>query len=150
MKTIKEYISTAEGMKQMWKKVNEVIDGFDFNKVAAVMEALHWSWSCTEEEADIYADEGCGIREENGKFYYYPEYPQLLKFARKLLMNTIEDMPENETHWSSSTGGFKVEVMVSTDEERAEYWGGEIANVDDFSHSVDLALYFIAEESTSF
>lgn len=150
MKTIKEYISTAEGMKQMWEKVNEVIDGFDFNKVATVMEALNWGWACGEEEADLYADEGCRTREEHGTYYYYPEYPQLLKFARDFLMHTIEGMPDDEKHWSSATGGFKAEVWISTDEERAEYWGGEIANVDDFAHSVDLALYFIAEENQSF
>jgi hypothetical protein len=71
MKTMKEYISTAEGMNQMWEKINEVLDGFDFTSVVSVMEALDWTWMCSEGEADLYETEGCRIKkDENGKYAY--------------------------------------------------------------------------------
>ena len=148
MKTMKEYISTAEGMMQMWDKINKVLDGFNFKDVITVMEALDWKWTCTKEEAEEYEDAGCFVDWRDCS--YRPEYPQLLATARKRILDTINEMPDDEKHWSTSTGGFKVEIWISTDEERADYWGSEIANVDDFTHSVDIALYFIAEESTSF
>ena len=151
---MKEYLSTAEGVMQMWDKINEVLDNFDFNRVATVMEALDWYWACTEEEAEDYDDAGCTVKWEKGcddeHLSYRPEYPQLLATARQRILSAINEMPDDEKHWSTSTGGFKVEIWISTDEERAEEWGGEIANVDDFKHSVDIALYFIAEESTTF
>lgn len=153
MKTMKEYISTAEGAMQMWEKINEVLDGFNFNNVATVMEALDWFWTCTNEESEEYAAYGCTVRwgqDDSDNCEYRPEYPQLLATARKRIFDAINEMPDDEKHWSTSTGGFKVEIWISTDEERADYWGSEIANVDDFAHSVDIALYFIAEESTSF
>jgi hypothetical protein len=151
MKTMKEYISTAEGMMQMWEKVNEVLDGFNFNNVATVMEALDWYWVCTENEEKEYADAGCTTKwsGEGSMYEYRPEYPQLLAAARKHIIEAIKGMPDDEKHWSVVSGGFKVEIWISTDEERADYWGAEIANVDDFSHSVDIGLYFIAEEYTT-
>lgn len=148
MKTIKEYISTAEGAMQMWDKINEVLDNFDFMKVKTVMEALDWGWACSEAEGEMYEDEGCKVDYE--KNLYYPEYPQLLKHARDLIAHCISDMPEKETEWSVSTGGFMVKIYIATDEERADYYGEEIANVDDFAHSVDITLQFIVEESTSY
>ena len=154
MKTMKEYISTAEGVSQMWDKINEVLDGFNFNKVASVMKTLDWTWACTSEEANYYEDAGCYVKWDGGfderHCSYRPEYPQLLANARQRILDTINDMPDDEKHWSVSTGGFKVEIWISTDEERADYWGSEIANVDDFRHAVDIALYFIVEESTTF
>ena len=154
MKTMKEYISTAEGVRQMWDKINEVLDGFDFNRVAAVMEALDWKWSCAKAEAEDYEEAGCivawgeGLDEDH--CMYRPEYPQLITAVRKQIVKAIEGMPDGETHWSTSTGGFKVEIWISTDEERAEYWGSDVANVDDFAHAVDISLYFIAEEYQTF
>jgi hypothetical protein len=59
-------------------------------------------------------------------------------------------MPEKNTEWSVSTGGFKVKLYIMTDEERVDYYGEEVANVDDFAHSVDITLQFIVEESTSY
>ena len=154
MKTMKEYISTAEGVSQMWDKINEVIDNFDFNRVAVTMKALDWTWVCSKEDAEIYAEAGCYVDWSGGydedHCLYRPQYPQLMSTVRKHIFEAIKDVPDDKTHWSSSTGGFKVEIWISTDEERADYWGGEIANVDDFAHSVDIALYFIAEEYMTF
>ena len=151
MKTMKEYLSTPEGVKQMWDKINEVLDNFDFNTVKVVMEALDWHWACTPEEAEMYEEQGCRAktRMDGEEAYYYPEYPQLLKQARELLAQCVEDMPEGETEWSVSTGGFMAKAFITTDEERLDYYG-DVADVDDFAHSVDILLYFIVEESASY
>lgn len=151
MKTMKEYLSTPDGVKQMWDKINEVLDNFDFNTVKVVMEALDWHWACTPEEAEMYEEQGCRAktRMDGEEAYYYPEYPQLLKQARELLVQCVEDMPEGETEWSVSTGGFMAKAFITTDEERLDYYG-DVADVDDFAHSVDILLYFIVEESASY
>ena len=31
MKTIKEYLSTPEGVEQKWNVINEILEGFDFD-----------------------------------------------------------------------------------------------------------------------
>lgn len=151
MKTMKEYLSTPEGVKQMWDKINEVLDNFDFNTVKVVMEALDWHWACTPEEAEMYEEQGCRAkaRMDGEGAYYYPEYPQLLKQAREMLVQCVEDMPEGETEWSVSTGGFMAKAFITKDEERLDYYG-DVADVDDFAHSVDILLYFIVEESASY
>lgn len=151
MKTMKEYLSTPDGVKQMWDKINEVLDNFDFTKVTTTMEALDWGWACTEEDAEMYEVQGCKTRwcGDDGGWVYYPEYPQLLKQAREMLAQCVEDMPEGETEWSISTGGFMAKAFITTDEERLDYYG-DVADVDDFAHSVDILLYFIVEESTSY
>ena len=152
MKTMKEYLSTPEGVKQMWKKINEVLDNFDFNTVKVVMDALDWHWACSPDEAEMYEEQGCRARTrvDSKEAYFYPEYPQLLQHARERLVGCIESMPDDETRWSENGGGFKVEVSICTDEERKDYYGSSVADVDDFEHSVDIALYFIVEESTSY
>ena len=150
MKTMKEYLSTPEGVKQMWDKINEVLDNFDFTKVTATMEALDWGWACTENEASIYAGEGCKVKLGGDYPLYFPNHSQLLKQARELMVQCIEDMAkEGKNEWSISTGGFMIKAYICTDDERRDYYGS-VADVDDFAHSVDLSLYFIVEESTSY
>ena len=119
MKTMKEYLSSAEGVRQMWDKINEVLDNFDFNTVAAVMETLDWSWHCTKEEAEDYDAAGCKVKWNDeydlGGCEFYPEYPQLLAKARGLLA-------------------------------QAYIYNVDQGEEDDFKHSVVLSLYFIVEE----
>lgn len=154
MKTMKEYLSTPEGVNQMWKKVNEVLDNFNFDNVETVMEALDWSWACTPSEAAEYEEEGCRVKRQNalveGGCEYFPKYKHLLRVARERVVGCIENMPDDETRWAESGGGLRVEVNICTDEERKDYYGSSVADVDDFEHSVDIALYFIVEESTSY
>ena len=151
MKTMKEYLSTPEGVMQMWKKINEVLDNFDFNTVKVAMDALDWYWACSPGEVEMYRDQGCRtFRVSDNEAHYYPEYPQLLQHARDRIVGCIESMPDDETHWAENGGGFKAEVSICTDKERRDYYGDSVADVDDFEHSVDIALYFIAEESTSY
>lgn len=146
MRTMREYLSTAEGVGQMWEKVNVVLDNFNFGAVRTTMTFLDWGWSCGREEAERHEEEGCRVKwPEDGEdtCLYYPDYPQIYKFARDLITSTVRDMPDDEGRWSSSTGGFKVEVAIVRDEDAA----GE---PDDFGHRVDITLYFIVEESTSY
>ena len=148
MKTMKEYISTAEGMNQLWEKINEVLDNFDFSKVIVTMEALDWSWACTEGEADLYSDQGCRIRKEGSDWHYFPNIQQLQKRSRELIKECVEHIPDGENRWMVSTGGFEVIVDICKDEDREEYYGRPTE--DDVEHSVDIQLRFIVEDSTSF
>ena len=152
MKTMKEYLSTAEGVRQMWEKINELLDNFDFNKVVIAMEALDWHWTCTPEEAEMYEEQGCRAktRMDGEEAYYYPQVPQLMKRAREVMTEAIESMPDDVTWWCCGGYGFRGEASICTDDERADYYGGEIANIDDFAHSVDLRLSFDIEESTTY
>ena len=139
MKTMKEYLSTAEGVRQMWKKINGVLDNFDFNKVVIAMKALDWRWRCTKDEADTYSELGLDV---NGSTYI-PGVPQLLRTARERLVGAIESMPDDEVWWCEDGGGFRAEVSiydVSKD--------GDV--IDDFNSAVDLRLSFDIEESTSY
>lgn len=154
MRTMREYLSTAEGVGQMWEKVNGVLDEFDFSAVKVTMDALDWGWSCGREAAERYEEEGCRVKwPEDGEdmCLYYPECPQIYKFARNLIINTVRDMPDDEERWSVSTGGFKVEVAIVRDEDTEGYGSGVVADEpDDFEHRVDITLYFIVEESASY
>ena len=151
---MREYLSTAEGVGQMWEKVNGVLDNFDFSAVRTTMDALDWGWACSREEAEGHEEEGCRVKwpeDGEGMCLYYPEYPQLYKFARDLIISTVRDMPDDEERWSSSTGGFKVEVAIARDEDTEDYGSGVVADEpDDFGHRVDITLYFIVEESASY
>ena len=143
---MKEYLSTADGVRQMWNKINNVLDNFDFNKVVIVMEALDWRWRCTKDEADTYSELGLEVKGDT----YSPEVPQLLRTARDRLVGAIESMPDDEIWWCEDGGGFRAEVSICTDKVRKDYYGDSVADVDDFEHSVDLRLSFDIEESTSY
>ena len=136
---MKEYLSTADGVRQMWKKINGVLDNFDFNKVVIVMRALDWRWRCTKDEADTYSELGLEVNGDT----YSPEVPQLLRAARDRLVGAIESMPDDETWWCEDSGGFRAEVSI--------YDVSKDGNVfDDFNNAVDLRLSFDIEESTSY
>lgn len=151
---MREYLSTAEGVGQMWEKVNGVLDNFDFSAVRRTMTILDWGWACDRDEAEGLEEEGCRVKwPEDGEdtCLYYPDYPQIYRFARDLITSTVRDMPDDEGRWSSSTGGFKVEVVIARDEDTEGYGSGVVADEpDDFEHRVDITLYFIAAESASY
>lgn len=149
MKTMKEYISTAEGMNQMWDMINKTIDDFDFGKVVMVMKALDWTWACTKDEAEYYESRGCEIRNNGATGYeFFPEYPQAIQTARKEIYEAIMSMPDDETYWSTECGGFFVSISISTDKEREEYYDSVVP--DDFKHSVAISLRFCIETSTTY
>ena len=144
---MKEYLATPEGQNQKWEKVNEILDNFDFSKVYTVMEALDWTWVCTSDEAEAYADEGCRVvfANENGSLNHYrPDIKHLMIEARRLLLLTIDEIPDGETAWGSATGGFTARVVICSDDDVEEYYGRKVE--DDFEHRVCLSLKFVVEE----
>lgn len=146
MKTIKQYISTAEGAEQKWSIINDILDNFDFLQVHFMMEAVDWFWVAhSESEEEELKSLGRTFNENSCE--YIPEADDLRKVARELLNEVIDDCPESQTKWSISTGGFEVKLEILTDEERIKLFGEDAP--DDFEHSVDLTLKFVAEDSCS-
>lgn len=77
-------------MKEKHKKaIDEIMDWFDFERVAKVMEFLNWKW--------VSAEDGV------------PSIGEIKKSARRLLKEAIK----NKT--SIATGGFKVTYIPKDD-----------------------------------
>lgn len=132
MKTLKEYISTADGVMQMWDDINEILDNFDFSAVYVAMEALDWKWVMKDEN---------GENEER-----QPEINELQKEAREILVKLIMRLAnEGENKGFEDYGGFEACVEVIDDMLRKRVFGEDAP--DDFKHSVELRLRFIIEEN---
>lgn len=151
MKTIKEYLSTPEGVEQKWSTINEIIENFDFDEIYAAMEAVDWRWVVSgQERADKMEEEGYDIRwcDVNDDWYEYrPKIKDLRERAREMLNETLERCHDEETEWGQSSGGFETKMCILTDEERKEVFGDDAP--DDFEHSVDLRLKFVFGDSGS-
>lgn len=133
MKTLSEYISTVEGISQMWEDINEILDDFDFEKVHKVMETLDWKWYLAD-----YEDEDEELR--------VPTANEVRKRARSEMTSLITQMAEEgETTGFSNGGGIEATVEVIKDEVRKLAFGEDAP--DDFKHSVELKLRFIVEEN---
>jgi len=128
MKTIKDYLSTTEGVCQMWEKINNVLDQFDFEKVHRVMEFLEWEWAsgARKDDSIIYEHEEMRI----------PTVQEMICAARRLLVSAIKD----ETSWD--TGGFRATAKIERSEDED--------SPDDFTHSVTVSLEFVLEEIDDF
>ena len=147
MKTLKEYLSTVEGRKQMTNELNGILDEFDFSAVAAAMDALDWAWHLPEELVEEYLEKGRRV------FYdpdypdlatYRPEYEDIMRTGRRMLFETLEHAAEQDGYYYySKSGGFEVEVEVVEDETRERAFGEDAP--DDFEHSVDVSLKFVVE-----
>ena len=132
MKTLKEYISTADGLMQMWDDINDILDDFDFGTVYATMEALEWTWAM---------DDGDGEYVERR-----PEVRELQKKARQMIVDLIMSLAdEGASEGFSNGGGFEVGVKVLDDDERARVFGKDAP--DEFKYSVELKLRFIIAEN---
>ena len=132
MNALNEYISTADGVMQMWDDINEILDNFDFSAVYVAMEALEWKWVMKDED---------GEEEER-----QPEINELQKRARGMLVELITGLAEDgETTGFRNGGGFEVSAEVIDDEMRKRVFGEDAP--DDFKHSVELKLRFIIEEN---
>ena len=148
MKTIKEYLSTPEGVEQKWNVINEILENFDFVSIHVLMDALDWMWYCTEKDANEKRELGNKVRVHGDFHEYLPEPNDLRKRARELLNEVIVECGEKERNeYTIATGGFETYVTILTDEERIETHGKDVP--DDFEHSVDLRLRFVAEDSGS-
>lgn len=148
MKTIAEYVSTAEGTGQMWDGINEILDEFDFSAVHVAMEALEWYWAVPGGEYEELLSKGRRVVGPKENATYLPEVGDLIKQARSLLTEVIKDAADDEKdEWFISTGGFEVSVRVMGDEERIRVFGDDAP--DDFKHAVELRLKFVLEENMS-
>ena len=132
MKTLKEYISTADGMMQMWDDINEILDDFDFSAVYVAMDALDWKWAMKDEDGEDVERQ--------------PEINELQKKARGMMVELIATLAEDgEKSGFSNGGGFEVGVEIIDDKLRKRVFGEDAP--DDFKHSVELKLRFIIEEN---
>lgn len=150
MKTIKEYLSTKDGVEQKWSTINEIIEGFNFDEVFIAMEAVDWRWVVSgEDKADEMEENGYDIRWGgiDDWYEYRPKIQDLRKWASEMLADTIAKCPDEETEWGQSSGGFETKMYILTDEERKEMFGEDAP--DDFEHSVDLRLKFVFGDSGS-
>lgn len=152
MKTIKEYLSTPEGVEQKWNIINEILEDFNFEEVFIAMEAVDWRWAVTDKDiADEMKEEGYDIRRtgiiDDDWYEYRPKIQDLRKRAREMLLDTVASCPDEETEWGQSTGGLETKMYILTDEERKEVFGEDAP--DDFEHSVDLRLKFVFGDSGS-
>lgn len=73
--------------KKKQDAIDEIMDNFDFEKVAKVMEGLNWGWVNSETDLKI------------------PDVSELRKQARRLLTTALKE------NTSIATGGFKVTYL---------------------------------------
>lgn len=73
--------------KKKQDAIDEIMDNFDFGKVAKVMEGLNWRWANSETELQI------------------PDVAELRKQARRLLKTALKE------NTGIATGGFKVTYL---------------------------------------
>jgi hypothetical protein len=81
----------------IYKKINEVIDFFDFEKVHNVMEFLNWQW------------QGAGIG--------VPKVYDLKETATNLIIETINKTLETSKDYSITTGGFEASSYLDENNE---------------------------------
>ena len=118
-KTVQDYIQTIEGYKQFMRRVDELLDQLEIDKIHKVMEFLDWHW------AGLY-DEDYNPEDR------VPTELEIYKHARKLLIDSIEKN-------TGSSAGFEIRCFVYdpyVDEET-----GKLA-VDDFEHMVHTSIMF--------
>ena len=73
--------------KSKQEQIDEIMDNFDFNRVARVMDFLDWKWYM--------------------KGYRVPEEPEIRKEVRKYLSNTYDHGEGQGRKYSIVLGGFK-------------------------------------------
>ena len=149
MKTLKEYISTVEGMQQMFSEINEIIDNFDFKAVHIAMEALSWAWSVPSGMFDEYVAEGkkvIGSPKYPELATYIPDYEDVIRHGRNFLYEGLMDAGKEDGYrYMTSSGGFELTVEVLDDETRKRVFGEDAP--DDFTHSVETHFKFIVEDN---
>ena len=77
--------------------IDDILDWFDFERVAKVMECLNWEWGRSVGKEGDFED----------ALPYIPNVPELRKEARRLLRSTVEQaLKSGEETYTVSTGGF--------------------------------------------
>lgn len=158
MKTLNEYIATADGVNQMWKRIHDILDSFDFGKIRIAMEALDWEWYAGENEIKELEELGRTVHinhEYPELSTYVPEIEDIRKHARKMLEELVhkaakyqeEELDKDKLYYRMSTGGFDASLSILDDDTRRNVFGNDAP--DDFEHSVDIVLKFVIEENFS-
>ena len=80
-------------MKSKSEMIEDMMDNFDFSRVAKCMKALNWKWHDVEGAVDV------------------PEEHSIRKEARKL-MNGVKDVCHHST-FITGTGGFYVQCWYA-------------------------------------
>lgn len=149
MKTLKEYISSAEGLKQMVDDMNEILDDFNFGAVYTAMNALSWAWSVPKGMIDEYIEKGKSVHccpDYPELATYDPDYDDVVKHGRNFLYKALMSAgEESEYEYYENTGGFAVKISVLDDETRKKVFGDDAP--DDFKHSVEIHMQFVVEEN---
>jgi hypothetical protein len=86
--------TTATYDQVIEKRIQDIMDEFDFDKVHRVMEMLEWKWASAVESGDDI-----------------PTKPELRRFARNFLKECAERKE------SASTGGFSVDYREGVEYE---------------------------------
>lgn len=151
MKKLREYLSTAEGMKQMMDDVNEILDDFNFGAVYTAMDALSWAWSVPKGMIDEYIQKGKNVHYSKDfpeLATYNPDYDDVVRYGRNFLHKAFENAVASDDcdyEWYESVGGFNVTIKVLDDETRKSVFGDDAP--DDFKHSVETHMQFVVEEN---
>jgi hypothetical protein len=82
-------------MQELNKKIEYLLDQFDFSRVEKTMEALDWRWYDTP--------------------WGSPSVPDLRQTARKLLLLANKKSEESSQEVTIGTGGFYAEADVAND-----------------------------------
>ena len=72
--------------------IDEVMDNFDFGKVAKAMKALGWVWATTD--------------------FDVPEEPDIRKQVRELLNKAYDGAISKEGDYTTGTGGFEAAYEI--------------------------------------
>lgn len=131
------YIETAEGLSQMYDRIDEILDSIDTEKIAKVMRFLNWQWAKRS-----YVDQDIT---KDTWIYYQPTSQEIRKHIRDNIIDTIKSAKTDD--WHSSCGGIDVRVFTydpdDPDEDREEIKNGP----DDFEHRVEILVKFVLEEN---
>ena len=105
-RTVKEMDSPPSGLTDKhYQVIFEIMDEFDFEKVALVMEYLNWSWAG-------------GLKDGDGTLLYAtPDIKVIKKKARELLITlATECIRGPEAERATATGGLRVEGKLYDDD----------------------------------
>lgn len=156
MKTLKEYLEAPGGRKQFEADIDDIMELFDFEKIARVMDFLNWGWLIGEKDMETLLARGYKVfpadEDYPGNGLYVPKVKDITIMARKIITDTVESALEAEERgefekrrYFVDSAGFYCELEIVDDEIRKRAWGDDAP--DDFEHSVDIVLRFVLEDN---
>lgn len=85
--------------------IMDILDNFDFGKVHDTMYHLDWRWYDEDNGNPFQSDDA-----EMKVGMVPPNESRLRRVARELLVSAAKGALDNETEYTSSTGGFRAEA----------------------------------------